>query len=213
MGTCNVVVDLSHNNATVDLVAAKSAGILGVIHKATQGTGFSDPAYSARRQAASDAGLLWGAYHFATGGDPAAQAKFFLRTASASDQDLIVLDFEQNEGNPANTMTLEQAHTFIKTVQDATGATPGLYGGAYLKQQLNGGEDDILQSCWLWWAQYGPAPSIPGNWSDWTLWQYTDGHHGNPPLEVDGIGPCDRDQYQGTTDDLQAKWVTGSLAG
>ena len=212
MGSCNVVVDLSHNNPTADFVTAQAAGIVGVIHKATQGTGFADPAYSSRRQQAGAAGLLWGAYHFATGGDPVAQAKFFLRTASPTAQDLIVLDFEQNEASPPNTMTLDQAHTFIKTVQDATGITPGLYGGAYLKQQLVGGQDAILQACWLWWAQYGPTPAIPANWPDWTLWQYTDGHHGNPPFELDGIGPCDRDQYQGTPDDLKTKWVTGTLA-
>ena len=29
--------------------------------------------------------------------------------------------------------------------------------------------------------------------------------NGNPPFEVDGVGPCDRDQYQGTTVDLQTK--------
>jgi lysozyme len=109
-------------------------------------------------------------------------------------------------------MTLDQAHTFISTVQDSTGVTPGLYGGAYLKEQLDGADDEILGACWLWWAQYGPTPTIPPAWSDWTLWQYTDGHHGNPPFEIDGVGPCDRDQYQGTADDLQAKWATGTLS-
>jgi lysozyme len=212
MDSCNVIVDLSHNNPSVDLTRAQAAGILGVIHKATQGTGFSDPAYSARRDQAKAAGLLWGAYHFATGGDAVAQARFFLRTANLSPQDLFVLDFELNEASPANTMSLDQAHTFIETVQDATGITAGLYGGAYLKQQLNNADDDVLQGCWLWWAQYGPVPAIPATWPSWTLWQYTDGHHGNPPFEVDGVGPCDRDQYQGNSSDLQAKWATGTLA-
>ena len=34
----NVVVDISHHNGNVDLTKAQAAGIVGVIHKATQGT-------------------------------------------------------------------------------------------------------------------------------------------------------------------------------
>jgi len=209
---CNVVIDLSHNNPAVDLARAKADGIQAVIHKATQGTGFCDPVYSVRRAAARSAGLLWGAYHFATGADPVAQANFFLSVASIEPGDLLVLDFEMNEATPANTMTLDQARSFISTVQDAAGITPGLYGGAYLKEQIGQATDATLQSCWLWWAQYGPVPGIPPAWPAWTLWQYTDGHHGIPPFAVDGIGPCDRDQYQGTPEQLQAKWIAGSLA-
>ena len=212
MANSNVVIDLSHQNGNVDLAEASAAGIVGVIHKATQGSGFKDPRYAARRAQAQQAGLLWGAYHFATGADPVAQAKFFLSVAQSGPGDLVVLDFEQNESTPSNSMMLDQARTFISTVQEATGITPGLYGGAYLKQQLNGANDDTLGACWLWWAQYGPAAMIPPAWPDWTLWQYTDGHHGNPPFDIDGVGPCDRDQYQGTADDLQAKWATGSLS-
>ena len=43
MEETNAVIDLSHHNATVDLQAAKGDGILGVIHKATQGLTFQDP--------------------------------------------------------------------------------------------------------------------------------------------------------------------------
>jgi lysozyme len=119
MAACNVVIDLSHNNETVDLVRAQANGVLGVIHKATQGSGFADPAYAARRQAAKHAGLLWGAYHFGTSADPVAQARFFLKTASPAPQELVVLDFETNPANASNSMSLDQARTFIATVQDA----------------------------------------------------------------------------------------------
>jgi lysozyme len=211
MATCNVIIDLSHNNQNVDVTRAQADGIRGILHKASQGTGFADPAYAARREAAKNTGLLWGAYHFATAADPVAQARFFLKVATPSPQDLIVLDFETNEAKPSNTMSLEQAHAFIGAVQDATGAALGLYGGAYLKEQLGNALDATLQACWLWWAQYGPTPTIPPNWPTWTVWQYTDGHHGIPPFTVDGIRTCDRDRYQGTADDLSTKWVSGSL--
>ena len=211
VATCNVIVDLSHNNHSVDFGGVQADGILGIIHKATQGSGFTDPTYATRRKAAKNAGLKWGAYHFGTAADPVAQAQFFLKVACRAPEDLIVLDFETNPANPNNTMSLEQAHVFVSTVQEATGITPGLYGGAYLKEQLRDGVESGLQACWLWWAQYGPVPAIPTNWPHWTLWQYTDGHHGNPPFTVNGIGSCDRDQCQGTADDLQTKWETGTL--
>jgi len=41
----NVVIDLSHHNGDVDLAQAAADGILGVIQKATQGTGYQDPTY------------------------------------------------------------------------------------------------------------------------------------------------------------------------
>ena len=45
----NVVVDLSHHNETVDFAKMKAAGIVGVIHKATQGLTYVDETYAGRR--------------------------------------------------------------------------------------------------------------------------------------------------------------------
>ena len=75
----NVVVDLSHHNADPDFAAARDGGgIVGVIHKATQGLRYRDPTYADRETAAVTAGLLWGAYHFGTGSDGVQQAEHFL---------------------------------------------------------------------------------------------------------------------------------------
>ncbi len=203
MGKTNVVIDLSHNNPHVDFTALKNAGILGVFHKATQGLTFVDPAYAPRRQPAMDAGLKWGTYHFGTGADGVAQANFFLATAQPAAGDLLVLDFESN---PAGlTMTLNEAKAFVTQIQTETGVWPGLYGGSYLKEQLNGTPDPVLSNCWLWLAQYGPKAVLPPGWDEWTFWQYTDGHVGNPP-PLDGVGACDRDIFQGSTDDLANFW-------
>jgi len=65
----NVIVDLSHWNQSVDFKLAKEDGILGVIHKATQGLQYVDPTYEERQKAAEEVNLLWGAYHFGTGKD------------------------------------------------------------------------------------------------------------------------------------------------
>lgn len=201
----NVVVDISHHNGSVDLTKAQQAGIVGVIHKGTQGTGMFDNMYNQNRQKAQAAGLLWGAYHFGTKADGAAQADFFLSKINADKQTLLVLDYEPN-GN--STMTLSQAKAFVSRVNDVVGRFPGLYSGNLIKEQLGGKPPDpILSQCFLWVAQYGPKPTnIPATWTTWTMWQYTDGVAGLPPHTVDGIGPCDRDQFNGTVEQLQGLW-------
>ena len=206
----NVVVDISHHNGNIDLNQAKQAGIVGVIHKATQGTGMVDNMYQTNRGKAQAAGLLWGAYHFGTAGDGAQQADFFLSKANADAQTLLVLDYEPN-GN--STMTLDQAKAFVTRINEVTGKFPGFYSGSLIKEQLgNKPADPVLAQCFLWLAQYGPAPkNIPQTWPTWTLWQYTDGVLGPQPHSVAGIGNCDRDQFNGTIESLQALW--GAAAG
>jgi lysozyme len=207
----NVVVDISHHNGNVDLGRAQAAGIVGVIHKATQGTSMFDNMYQQNRQKAQAAGLLWGAYHFATAGDGAAQADFFLSKAAADEQTLIVLDYEPNQNS---TMTLDQAKAFVTRVHEVTGRFPGFYSGSLIKEKLGGKPPDpVLSQCFLWLAQYGPAPkNIPATWPDWTMWQYTDGNIGPPPHSVDGIGNCDRDQFNGTIEALRELWGVGEAA-
>lgn len=205
MPALNAVIDLSHFNSTVDLDAAKADGVVGVIYKATQGLTFRDPTYQARRQQAESAGLLWGAYHFGTGSDGVSQAEYFLNFAQPGLNDLIILDFEHNPQGP--TMTLEEARAFVTHIQQTLGRWPGLYGGSLLKELLGTSTDPVLANCWLWLSQFGPTAVVPPNWPGWTMWQYTDGAQGPEPHEVAGIGRCDRDKFNGTSDDLRSFWA------
>ena len=200
----NAVVDISHHNGNVDLQAAKGDGIIGVIHKATQGSTGVDAMYQTNRAKAAAAGLLWGAYHFGTGSDGAAQAQHFLSVVGTADETLLVLDFEQNPGG--SSMSLVQARAFVTAVNQATGRFPGFYSGSYIKQLLGNNKDPVLAQCWLWLPQYGPTPVVPPNWPTWTMWQYTDGTSGPQPHVVAGIGNCDRDKFNGTEDQLRALW-------
>jgi len=202
--TINSVIDLSHHNGSVNLVQAAADGIVGVIHKATQGATFNDPAYATNKQKAADAGLLWGAYHFADGTDAIAQADHFLDIVKPDDQTLIVLDFEENTAGAS--MTLEGARAFVNRVNEQVGRFPGLYGGSFLKHLLGQNLDPVLAGCWFWLAQYNDTPIVPKNWPSWTMWQYTDGKNGPAPHEVQGVGPCDRDQFNGNLQELQALW-------
>ena len=200
----NVVVDLSHYNGEVDLAAAKAAGLVGVIHKATQGLDGVDPTYATRREQARAAGLLWGAYHFATGGDGVAQAEHFLAVAGGEAGTLLALDLEANPAGQS--MPLEEARAFVTHVAQATGRYPGLYSGSYIKELLGAGSDPVLAQCWFWLAQYGPTAIVPPNWPTWTLWQYTDGAFGDPPHDLPGVGRCDRDKFNGDEAQLRKLW-------
>lgn len=184
------IIDLSHFNVHPDFDLARGDGVLAVIHKATQGISFVDPAYDSHRSAACD--LPWGAYHFGDGTDGAAQADFFLRKTGGAR--LLALDFEQNPNGVS--MTLDQARAFVTRVEQVTGRWPGLYGGDYLKRLLGGAKDPVLGNCWLWLAQYGAEAILPANWASWTLWQYTSS------ATVAGIGRCDRSRFNGTVAEL-----------
>jgi lysozyme len=210
MPNSNVVIDLSHHNGAVDMAAAVSGGIQGVIHKATQGWKYTDPMYQTNRDGALPAGLLWGAYHFGVGADGVAQADFFLSEAQPDNNTLLVLDFEANTAD--SSMDLIEAQAFVTHVQQATGRCPGLYGGQYLKELLGSSADPVLSNCWLWLAQYGPTAVLPPGWDVWTMWQYTDGALGPEPHEIPGFGHCDRDMFNGTVADLKAFWAPPQLA-
>jgi len=203
--SANVVIDLSHHNGVVDLMRAKGAGILGVVQKASQGQSFKDPTYDDNRAKGEAAGLLWGAYHFGTGDNGESQADWFLNVVKPSGQELLVLDLEQNPQGPS--MTLEEARAFVTHVKEQTGTWPGLYSGHYVKALLGSTIDPVLRNCWFWLSQYGPTAVVPANWQRWTLWQYTDGALGPEPHQVDGVGFCDRDLFNGDDDALRDFWA------
>jgi len=201
----NVVVDISYHNGNPDFAQAANAGIVAVIHKATQGLTMVDRKYRQNREKAIAAGLLWGAYHFGTSANAADQADHFLDIVEPDSQTLLVLDYEPNGDL---TMTLSQARAFVSRVHSIAGRFPGLYSGSLIKQKLgNKPVDPVFSQCFLWIAQYGPAPTnIPPTWPTWTLWQYTDGVAGPQPHSVPGIGPCDRDQFNGRMSALRRLW-------
>lgn len=203
----NNIIDISHHNGSPDLKKARQDGIVGVIHKATQGTRFRDPVYATNRAKAEQSGMYFGAYHFGVAGDGAAQADHFLRVAQANEETLLVLDYEPNK-SPQTTMSFSQAEAFVKRVKEKTGRWPGLYSGHLIKEKLGGKPvHPIFSQCFLWLAQYATKPTnIPSTWKTWTLWQYTDGVMGPEPHHVAGVGFCDRNQFNGSSKGLGRLW-------
>lgn len=224
----NAVVNLSHYDAMrVDFPGMKSEGIIGVIHEASYPPFARDAHYASRQQAATRAGLLWGAYHYGNATDPVRQADYFLRVvsnawtqadpASRPEGILLVLDFEKNGHYPGGTMRVDQAVAFVERIRERTGKYPGVYSGEYhLRQALTSpkvklADKGVLANCWLWMANYGARPQPTAPWSFWHLWQYTgDGKCRLPgsgyPKSVANIIKAERNIFYGTRAALETFW-------
>src|SRR6476646_10032973 len=163
----NSVVNLSHYDLMrVDFERMKNEGIAGVIHEATYPRFDRDSYYGSRQDAATRAGLLWGAYHFGDATDPVRQADHFLDMVASEwhaqgarpDRVLLVLDFEKNGHYPGGTMRVDQAVTFVERIHERTGKYPGIYSGEYNARKTLGSpkvsaaQKSVLAKCWLWLA-------------------------------------------------------------
>jgi lysozyme len=223
----DAVIDISHNVTVTDFsLVRRRSNILGVLHKATEGGDYVDQSDSVRRPQAEAAGLLWGAYHFGTRQYPGAkQAAAFLATARPGPSTLLALDFEPNDGNPRNTMTLAQAEAFVQTVYQSTGRLPLVYthpswadgvpsGRGRVRLAAPISSSSILARCDLWLADYREEPQLPSAWAakGWRLWQYAgneteaDTAYGSEPRAVAGVSHCDRNLFAGDTTALYRFW-------
>ena len=220
------VVDVHHADRSFDLVAAKASGVAALWHKATEGVTFKDKRFLDAMVEAKSAGLLRGAYHFASGtSDAVAQAEEFLRTVGLVRGDcdiLLCLDLEGGLDEPT-TMSTAEAARFVEYVRDASGRYPVLYAGASkLRERARRwpAETARLARCPLWLAQYGNEPRrerIPEAFKGqgWDLWQYTNGKEGPDdqalyPRTVPGFErpQQDRSAFNGTPDELAVWWRT-----
>ena len=228
------VIDMYHGNNVPlgSFPALRAKGVFAIIHKASQGLHYRDPAYAPRRKAATDAGLLWGAYHFLDNTDPEAQARFFLDCAGMTDADsdpiLLACDYENSSHQP----TLQQCMRFMKEVDRASppGVQCVLYSGNLIRETLRphtGGHQDpatvgadlFFQQHRLWLAEYGPKEQVPYPWNEpvsksgdqstplpppgvW-LWQFTEkGRVSALPGFTDG------NFFDGSFDELQERWLS-----
>lgn len=199
-----LVIDLSHFNTNVDFAKVRASGVVGVIHKATQGSDYVDLEYAKRKPLALQAGLLWGAYHFGTGGAVADQVTNFIDVTQPDGSFLLALDFESNGDD---SMSLAQAKQFLSTVMAQAGQRPVLYTGGYFNDCVGDQPDPDMAQYRLWWAQYANAPKINSTWPAYWLWQYSDGSAGPDERAVDGATPCDCSAHNGSEAQLRASWV------
>jgi lysozyme len=221
----NAVVNMSHYDLMrPDFVAMKKEGIVGVIHEASYPRFERDAYYRDRHAAASRAGLLWGAYHFADATDPVKQADHFLRVVAnsfpSSDPNgvLLILDFEKNGHYPGGNMRVDQAVAFAERIRERTGKYPGVYMSEYrIRQMLYGpkaqpSDRQRLAECWLWVANYHFEPRNVAPWQRWHMWQYTgDGKcdlrpRSRYPIGIANVRKAERNIFPGSNANLESFW-------
>jgi len=191
------IIDLSHHNTVHDLRETKKAGIVGVFHKATEGTSFVDKRFAERKRAAMECGLPFASYHFLKHGNVAAQIKHYLATAQPVKGERVVIDYEDES------CTLDDLREAIAEIgRRDLSLQITVYAGHYLKQQLGDRRDEALAKTALWIAQYNnTGPKWPtGTWPTYSLWQFTD------KATVAGIAPpTDGNEFNGSIE-AAAKW-------
>jgi hypothetical protein len=200
------VIDIYHGDgvAADGFAQARAFGILGVIHKASEGSATSDETYARRRTMAKGAGLLWGAYHFIRPVDTSKQVDLFLRTSQPDQDTLLALDYE------VDSVGLDQARDFIEQVESRVGRSVVLYSGNTIKEKLGNRIDPWWGAHRLWLCQYGSNPRLPLSWTKAWLWQFTGDGQGPPPHQVPGIqgdGGIDISHWDGTDAELRAQWA------
>jgi lysozyme len=209
----SLIIDISHFQANADLAAARAAGVIAVFLKATEGATYQDPAFATLYAETVAAGLKIGAYHFGTAAAIQDQVDNFVTTvtnvAGGFDKIIAALDLEDNQ---TNTMTPDQGDAWVAAFRQATGRTPLLYAGGYLRGLGGASGQPNLAGCPLWLAQYGETPQVLPGWTEWTLWQFTDGTAGPYAGSVPGVGPCDQDVFQGDAAGFEAFWTKYATA-
>lgn len=141
--------------------------------KASEGEGWKNVYYDEDAQAARDAGLAVGAYHYARPAeDPTVQARYFSEVINAGPALNLppVLDLEVDEGlNPAALAAWTQ--TFLTEVERATGTKPMVYTYRYFWYE-HMDNTNAFTGYPLWLAAYqNQAPRPVGGWDKVSIWQ------------------------------------------
>lgn len=196
--------DISNYQSSADLSSAASAGAKFVIIKATEGTSYTSPSFSAQYTAATNSGLIRGAYHFAhpDSSSGATQASFFLNHGGGWSGDGItlpgMLDLESVSGSPTcygltQSQMVDWIEDFGETYNAKTGRYPMIYTNAGWWNECVA-SSAFAANYPLVVANYGvTSPKIPNGFKYYSFWQYAD----------QGQYPGDQDVWNGDEGSLK----------
>lgn len=196
-------IDTSDYNTITDFAAVSASDMVKFwYHKATEGTGYSNPRYRAVHDAVRAQKIPFGAYHFFRAGiDGGLQARHFLAAIDGYEGDLIpFLDCEEESRDGVDSgVFLKRVADFLAIVDETLhGKRTAIYFEYSFWRDFLGGSDDFAGHP-AFPAAYNKSPALDmtgTGWSAWTLWQHSDGK-GEPAIP--GItGDVDRDRFNGT---------------
>ncbi|MGW3209951.1 lysozyme [Streptomyces sp. NPDC001135] len=199
-------VDVSSYQGNVAWSTLWGDGTKWAYTKATEGTSYTNPSFSQQYTGSYKAGMVRGAYHFATpdtaGG--AAQADYFLAHGGGWSKDGKtlpgVLDIEWNPyggscyGKSKSAM-VSWIRDFVNRYKSRTGRDAVIYTATSWWTECTGNYAGFGKTNPLWIARYAStAGTLPAGWPYHTMWQYTSS----------GKTVGDHDRFNGTLDRLQA---------
>ena len=147
--------------------AELNAGIVPsdfVIIKATEGTNYINPTWEEQAGQVIETNKLLGFYHFASVGNPIAEADFFISVVKDYiGKAVLVLDFEAGAINAWGNVGGRQ---FLNRVKEKTGINPMIYMSAEVTRQFNW--NIISSTNPLWVAQYASMNPTGYQSEPWT---------------------------------------------
>jgi len=192
-------IDISRHQGHVDWKKVSASGIRFVYLKATEGGDFQDAFFKENLEAAHDAGLACGAYHFFSLKAPGiVQAKNFISTVPSAQMTLppaIDLEFWGNSSARPSSESLQlELRAYLDAIRNAYGSEPVIYTSAdfsdvYLKD---------FQAKQLWVRDVLCCPNWDGT-NRWLFWQFSE--KGTVP-GVNGF--VDMDVFNGSADHFNA---------
>jgi lysozyme len=135
-------IDVSHHQGEIHWPTVADDGVRFAWIKATEGGDWVDPRFAVNWQAAGEAGIPRGAYHFFTFCRPGAeQAANFLAAVPAGEGELppaVDLEYGGNCDQRPDTASLgEELEAFMRAVERATGQRPVIYAtGALVRDHI-----------------------------------------------------------------------------
>lgn len=199
-----VGIDVSHYQGTINWTKVRKAGVQFAFIKATEGTGYKDPKFTANYRGAYKAGVIRGAYHFAlpNKSSGAAQAKFLARNGGAWSADSRTLPSAVDlESNPYGAMCYGKSKTamrswisdFLKTYRSSTRRYAVIYTTTSWWKACTGNWTTPWKKQPLWLARWASHIGTMPKSANWRFWQYTCN------AKVSGIsGRVDRNYFNGT---------------
>ncbi|MFF4896754.1 lysozyme [Streptomyces sp. NPDC001068] len=199
-------VDVSGHQGDVAWPTLLGSGVKWAYTKATEGTSYKNPSFTQQYNGSHDAGMIRGAYHFATpdSSSGAAQANYFVDHGGGWSRDGRTLpgalDIEWNPYGAAcygksKSAMVSWITDFLHTYKTRTGRNAVIYTATSWWTDCTGNYSGFAASNPLWIARYASeVGTLPAGWSYYTAWQYT------------SSGPTvgDHDKFNGTLDRVVA---------
>lgn len=203
-------IDVSHFHPVKDW-GAIPPDVVMLAAKATQGSDFIDPTLAAHRTGARARGFdLVAYYHVCEPGDGAEDAERCAGVVGPlAPNECIVADSERSA-----LVDIGYLEAFYARLEALGLSKPfdHYYGSAGVYGLMGNPPWSRAARLGLWAPRYksaGAPPKLPPPWSDYRIWQWTDGGQFGDPYSCPGVGPCDASVFKGPRPALQA-WVAGA---